>query len=130
MTAPPTLTAYNLSLFQAALEALPADEAQATYIRLVARLYPSLSLQCLADLHQAANQKDHMRLFRALSLLREAATALEAQRLITLCQRLDYRLSTRYDWAEARAIVYEIEAENYGVLEHLSLEAGHEHCGL
>ncbi len=129
MTAPPTLTTYNLSLFQAALEALPADEAQATYVRLMARLHPSLSLQCLADLHQAANQKDQTRSFRALSLLRESATTLEAQRLITLCQRLDYSLSTP-DWAEARAIVYEIEAENYGVLEHLSLEAGHEHCGL
>lgn len=128
MNALPNLATYHLNFFQAALEAMPANEAQATYARLIARLHPTFSLWCLADLHQAISGKDQNRLARTLTLLREAATVLEAQRLITLCQQLDYGLNTNGNWAEARAIVYEIEAENYRVLAQLSadLEACHE----
>lgn len=120
MNALPHLTTNNLNFLQAALEAMPANEAQAAYIRLVARLHPDFSLWCLADLHRAVGEKDRSRVLRALSLLREAATVLDAQRLITLCQRLDYGLNVHGDdWAEARDIVYEIEAENYRVLARL-----------
>ncbi|MDW8325462.1 MAG: hypothetical protein RMK99_02745 [Anaerolineales bacterium] len=122
MNALPDLTTSNTTFLQAALEAMPANEAQATYVRLVARLHPDFSLWCLADLHRAVSEKDRPRVFRVLNLLREAATVLDAQRLITLCQCLDYGLSTHGDWAEARSVVYELEAENYRVLARLSAD--------
>jgi hypothetical protein len=132
MNALPHLTTDRPNFLQAALEAMPASEAEAVFARLVARLHPTFSLWCLADLHQAVDEKDRPRVFRTLTLLREAATVLDAQRLITLCQRLDYGLNTHGDWAEVRSVVYEIEAENYRVLAQLGSdpEARHEDFSL